>query len=59
MTKFELACQALFTGRMNVPKAAMLCGLDSFEMKTRFVDYVEKRKTEDWQLDITPCWPYA
>lgn len=59
MTKFEIACLALFTGRINVPKAALMCDISSQEMKDRFRLYVKERGREDWELDITPCWPYA
>ena len=59
MTQFEIACQALFTGRINVPRAALMCGIAAEEMKEKFVDYVKSRSKDDWELDITPCWPYA
>lgn len=59
MSQFDIACQALFMGRINVPGAAKMCDLAVDEMKRKFVDYVKIKTREDWELDITPCWPYA
>jgi hypothetical protein len=59
MTDLEIACQALFTGRINVPRAALIAGITPDEMKIAFKDYVKARGRENWELDITPCWPYA
>jgi len=36
-----------------------MCGIAAEEMKDKFVDYVKSRSKDDWELDITPCWPYA
>lgn len=59
MTPVELSCFALFRGRINVPTAASRCGLSTEQMKRKFVEYVTARPVEEWELDITPCWPYA
>lgn len=59
MSQFDIACQALFMGRINVPGAAKMCGLAAEEMKGKFVDYVKSKAKDDWELDITPTWPYA
>jgi len=59
MKEVESACQALFTGRINVAKAAAYCGLELKDMKKEFKHYVKNTSQEDWELDITPCWPYA
>jgi hypothetical protein len=49
----------LFSGRINVPTAAKRCGVSVEEMKVLFVKYVKEQQQQDWELDITPCWPYA
>ncbi|MFZ9315693.1 MAG: hypothetical protein ACO236_00265 [Candidatus Nanopelagicaceae bacterium] len=59
MTEFEIACQALFSGRINVPKAAALCQLTTDEMMAQFREYAKARQGEDWELDIAMSWPYA
>ena len=59
MSKTDKACEALFTGRVNVPRAALSCDLSIQDMKARFSDYVSRRSSDDWELDIVLCWPYA
>jgi len=59
MSDMDLACQALFSGRMNVPTAAKACGLTTEEMKREFLRYVSATAKSDWELDTVPCWPYA
>jgi len=59
MNDIDLACQALFTGRVNVPTAAKRCGLTLDEMKGEFLQYISLRSKPDWELDIALCWPYA
>lgn len=59
MDDIDIACQALFAGRVNVPTAASMCGLTTDSMKAKFLQYVTSRTGSDWELDITPCWPYA
>jgi hypothetical protein len=59
MTDLEIACQALFGGRVNIPKAAALGGVSPEEMKQIFREYVSAKARDDWELDITPCWPYS
>lgn len=59
MNQFDIACQALFAGRINVPRAAAMCSTTTEDMKKAFRDYVLERAKVDWELDITPCWPYA
>lgn len=58
MYKIEIACQALFAGRMNVAKAAEMSGLSIPEMKEIFTKYVKAQPIVDWSLDLKLCWPY-
>lgn len=59
MSEIDKACEALFTGRINVPTAAALCDVTVENMKTVFVEYACRRSRDDWELDIVLCWPYA
>jgi hypothetical protein len=59
MNDIDLACQALFTGQVNVPSAAGICGLTTQQMKEEFLQYVALRSQADWELDIQLCWPYT
>jgi len=59
MSKTDKACEALFSGRVNVPRAALACDLSTQDMKTVFSAYVSNRRSDDWELDIVLCWPYA
>jgi len=59
VTETDIANRMLFSGRINVPTAAKRCGVSVEEMKVLFVKYVKEQQQQDWELDITPCWPYA
>lgn len=50
---------ALFHGKLNAPEAAKGAGVSLADMKVLLADYIKTHPQEDWELDITPCWPYC
>lgn len=58
MVSVEIYVNALFHGKLNVPEAARRAGVSMGEMKQLLTKYIKTHPTEDWELDITPCWPY-
>ena len=54
----DLYLNALFHGKLNVPEAAQRAGLSTETMKDMLTAYTKATPTEDWELDVTPCWPY-
>jgi hypothetical protein len=59
MVDVEVYVDALFHGKLNIPSAASKAGITMDEMKVLLKSYIDSHPTEDWELDITPCWPYA
>ena len=58
MVVVEDYVDALFHGKLNAPEAAKRAGVSLIEMKRYLADYIKTHPKEDWELDITPCWPY-
>ena len=59
MVDVEIYVNALFHGKLNIPNAANKAGISMGEMKELLNDYIDSHPREDWELDITHCWPYA
>jgi len=58
MVDVETYVNALFHGKLNIPSAANKAGISLGVMKRLLEEYIETHPIEDWELDITPCWPY-
>jgi len=58
MVDVETYVNALFHGKLNVPEAAKGAGVSLADMKVLLTEYIKTHPQEDWELDITPCWPY-
>lgn len=59
MVSTEIYVDALFHGKLNIPEAAKRAGISMDEMKSLLVRFIKTNPTEDWEIDITPCWPYC